>query len=434
MLQALITRLCDGHALGDTALVQRLRLLLLDTAAISIASLDQPPLLELQQQRARVDSGLVQLPGMRHGLNPAATASVLATSACWDELVGGDARSHGRPGLGVVPVVLALSFAQRDSLERSLLALMLGYEVAATIGRAYQVPEGEHVDGSWQTAGAAVAAAALLSNDPAVITEAASLATCQMSRTLMSTVHEGKSGRSLYAAQAVERGIALANAACAGFQGPNDPFAAKPLEGLIERSNLRSNQSAAAFDAYVKFLPGARHMHYAVAAVQTWQKQHQVWNGKLEQQAKIQLRIYPEAIRYCNQPKPKNRIQAQFSLQFAVASTLIHGSLQNQCFAQEQLESPRLQTLMQAIALESDSKPQGRWAEIVISTPSDGDRSALIKEVEGDHIDAETEGHLLDHRQQLMEPVLGVEKAKALIQHWWTAPLTEQLLPPQLWI
>ena len=89
---------------------------------------------------------------------------------------------------------------------------------------------------------------------------------------------------------------------------------------------------------------------------------------------------------------------------------------------------------MQAIALESDSKPQGRWAEIVISTPSDGERSALIKGVEGDHIDAETEGHLLDHRRQLMEPVLGVEKAKALIQHWWTAPLTEQLLPPQLWI
>ena len=58
----------------------------------------------------------------------------------------------------------------------------------------------------------------------------------------------------------------------------------------------------------------------------------------------------------------------------------------------------------------------------------------LIQGVDGDHIDAETEGHLLDHRQQLMEPVLGVEKAKALIQHWWTAPLTEQLLPPQLWI
>ena len=222
----------------------------------------------------------------------------------------------------------------------------------------------------------------------------------------MSTVHEGKSGRSLYAAQAVERGMALANAACAGFQGPNNPFAAKPLQGLIEESNLHSNQSAAAFDAYVKFLPGARHLHYAVAAVQAWQKQHQLWNGQLEQQAKIQLRIYPEAIRYCNQPKPENRIQAQFSLQFAVASTLIHGSLQSHCFAQEQLESPRLQTLMQAIALESDPKPQGRWAEIVISTPSDGERSALIKGVEGDHIDAQTEGHLLDHRRRGGTPAL----------------------------
>ena len=148
----------------------------------------------------------------------------------------------------------------------------------------------------------------------------------------------------------------------------------------------------------------------------------------------IQLRIYPEAIRYCNQPKPENRIQAQFSLQFAVASTLIHGSLQSQCFTQEQLESPRVQKLMQAIALESDAKPQGRWAEIVISTPSDGEQSALIQGVDGDHIDAEIEEHLLDHRQQLMEPVVGAETSKALIQHWWTAPLTEQLLPPQLWI
>ena len=87
---------------------------------------------------------------------------------------------------------------------------------------------------------------------------------------------------------------------------------------------------------------------------------------------------------------------------------------------------------MQAIALESDAKPQGRWAEIVISTPSGGEQSALIQGVDGDHIDPETEEHLLDHRQQLMEPVVGAETTKALIQHWWAAPLTEPLLPPQL--
>ena len=429
MFEAVINDLLKGDALAQPRIERRLRLLLLDTATVAIAALPVPLLVELQRQRAHLDGGRVRFPGMACGLSTTASAAVLTSAACWEERVGGDARSHGRPALGVVPAVLAIAHADGGNLAMALRSLLLGYEVAARLGRAYQVPPGEHVDGTWQTVGAAVAAAALMTMDAKTIAEAAAMATCVMTRSLFDPVREGRTGRLLYAAVAVERGMTLASAACAGFKGVSQPANATALTPLLQGPPMEEESPVAIFDAYVKFDPGARHTHYAAAATRKWLSRYGPWHQNAEGDATICLRIYPEAIRYCGQRAPLNRIQAQFSLVFAVAATLLHGSLVSEIYDESRLVEPQLKDLMERIQLEPDPGPGGRWAELQVSSKGGPIRLQHVHGIDGDLRDAEEEERLVEDRRRLLVPVLGEKDAGALIQHWWSGPLTAPVVP-----
>lgn len=83
MFDALIARILAWDLCGDPRLERRLPLVFLDTAAVSLAALNEPLLVELQRQRLRTDPGSVRLPGMVCGLSPTVAASVLASAACW---------------------------------------------------------------------------------------------------------------------------------------------------------------------------------------------------------------------------------------------------------------------------------------------------------------------------------------------------------------
>jgi len=430
VFEAVINDLLNGDALAQPRIERRLRLVLLDTATVAIAALPVPLLVELQRQRAHLDGGSVRLPGMACGLSTTASAAVLTTAACWQERVGGDAQSHGRPALGVVPAVLAIAHADGRTLATALRALLLGYEVAARLGRAYQVPPGEHVDGTWQTVGAAVAAAALMTTDPRTIAEAAAMATCVMTRSLFDPVREGRTGRLLYAAVAVERGMTLASAACAGFRGASQPANATALQPLLPGPPMEGETPAAILDAYAKFDPGARHTHYAAAATRMWLSRYGPWRQNAEGDATISLRIYPEAIRYCGQREPLNRIQAQFSLVFAVAATLLYGSLVSEAYNEESLVEPQLKDLMDRIQLEPDPAPGGRWAELQVHRKGGPTRSERVHGIDGDLRDAEEEERLVEERRRMLVPVLGEKDAVELIQHWWSGPLTAPVVPP----
>lgn len=90
MFDSLIAGLLERAVLTDPLLERRLRLVQLDTAAVAIAALQVPLLVDLQLRRARLEPGRMLLLGMITGLNPMASASL-------------------RPALAVVPVVLALA-------------------------------------------------------------------------------------------------------------------------------------------------------------------------------------------------------------------------------------------------------------------------------------------------------------------------------------
>lgn len=432
MFESVIINLLKENLISKPEIERRLRLVLLDTASVAIASLSVPLLVKLQRQRAQVDGGGVRLPGMAYRLTTSATAGVLATAACWEEMVGGDALSHGRPALGVVPAVLAMAHANNNTLSKAFHSLLLGYEIAARLGRSYHVPPGEHVDGTWQTVGAAVASAALMTGDSQIIAEAASMATCLMTRSLFDPVKEGRTGRMLYASVAVERGMTIASSACAGFRGAIQPTDAIALGTVLPERPNEEGKSEAILDSYAKFEPGARHIHYAAIVTRMWLKRYGPWHQKAEGNATIKLRIYAEACRYCGQRSPNNRIQAQFSLVFAVAATLLYGSLMSEVFNDVTLKEPQLRDLMNRIQLEPYPTSGDRWAELHVQTTGSRTRSERVNEIDGDLRNPKEEERLVENRLRLLVPVLGERDASGLIQHWWSASLTDPVIPPML--
>lgn len=430
MLENLIRSWHEQPPVLPAAQERRLRLLLLDTTAVAIASLNEPLLLNLQRLRARLDPGPVRIPGMRCSLSPAAAAGILATAACWDELVGGDASCHGRPALAVAPVCLSLGIATGQPLGAVLRALWIGYESAARLGRTYVVPPGEHVDGSWQTVGAAVAAAALLGGDASDQIQAASLACGQMTRSLFAPVTEGRNGRLLLAAMAVERGIALGAAACAGFEGAAAPWESPPLQALLTRPDTAAPGSEAAIlTAYFKTEGSVQHCRYAAAASRAWLERHGPWPSPAPAGVRLVLRTYPEACTYCGLRAPRQRIQAQFSLSFAVASTLLLGALPRGPAIEQALADRRLQDLMAQIELDPDPLPPGRWAELEVQADGHDRRRARVETIPGDGGSPLAEPALIAHRQALITPVLGDAPARRLLEHWLAAGLDAPVLP-----
>ncbi len=432
-LAAFLAQQRQHLAKPDPLLQRQLRLVWLDTAATAIANLAEPALIALQRHHGHLTPGNRQLPGFCEALTPSGAVLVLAASACWDELVEGYAPAHGRPALHGVPVAMSLC----RSLGQALESLFLSYELGARLGEAYRVPAGEHVDGTWGTAVAALAAAVALDIGPDREVEAVNAALCQMSRSLLAPVREGASCRLLYPGLAASRGLDLAVAAAAGFGGPQGLAADPVLRALAAMPvDLAPRSATAISSGYMKLLPGARHLHYAAAATRAWLQCHgggteeerppgsaQRWSGP------IQLRTYPEAIHYCGQLAPANRIQAQFSLAFAVAASLRWGDLRREHFSPTALVDDELQALLGRIELVAVDGQTGRWAELVMADSEGILRSARVEGLPGDPGLPIADAQRLHKARALLEPVLGDEASDKLIHHWLEAPDSSSLWP-----
>ena len=104
-----------------------LRRLTLDTVACAIAGLQTQEVSSFECARVVSSPGNVVFPGGTRALNASAAASVGAMAACWFEFCEGHELAHGRPGLHVVPLALALGAVLDKTYGEVLRATLLGY-------------------------------------------------------------------------------------------------------------------------------------------------------------------------------------------------------------------------------------------------------------------------------------------------------------------
>ncbi|MBV9811437.1 MAG: MmgE/PrpD family protein, partial [Acetobacteraceae bacterium] len=320
------------------AVARKARLLLLDSIGCIVAGLRDPQVQRLAHALAPLFPGAVRLPGSDVSLGPAGTAALAAAAMCWDEANEGLARAHGRPALPVVPALLAL-----QGLDVDVVALVLGYEVAARAGEIWRIGPGMHVDGTWHALGAAAACAHATGADPA---RAIRLAACQIPFSLYRPLAHGMTGRNSYASHAALLGLLAAVASAAGMDAPVGSLA--EARTLALRRDDRATRAGAdvwlILEAYLKPFAGVRHAHYAAAAAMEARSR---LTGTQEIRA-IRLRTYAEALRYAGNRAPTTAIAAQFSLSFAVAASLRFGDLGPAAYrALDDAELRRLEALVE---------------------------------------------------------------------------------------
>lgn len=387
------------------------RLLLLDTVGCLLAGLRHAEVKQLGQALRLAFPGDIAWPTSDIALGAAGSAALGAAAACWDEACEGNSSAHGRPGLPVVPALLALSATHDVSLADLLVALVTGYEIGSRAGQAWRIPVGWHVDGSWHSLGVA-AAVARLTVGPDAIQPAIEAAACQIPASLYLPIAAGSVLRNTYPAHAVLLGMLSASAAVAGFDMPRGAF--EEARSRVLRASEPASVSPAGewtiLAGYLKPFAGVRHTHYGVEAVLRLRRQRDL---SLEHIDAIRLTTYPEAVQYCGNRAPRSAIQAQFSLSYAIAAALVTGDLGPDAY--DDVADPRIARLEERVVVEADPARQQRGAQLTITIGGTA-LGETVDGVTGDPAMPMTRDQAADKFRRYVAPRLGAHGTDALIR------------------
>jgi 2-methylcitrate dehydratase PrpD len=386
------------------------RLLLLDTFGCLLAGLRHREVQKFGQALRNTFPGAAAWPASDIALGPAGLAALGAAAACWDEACEGNASAHGRPGLPVVPALLALAADRDISLGDVLLALVTGYEIGTRAGELWRIPPGWHVDGSSHALGVAAAVARLTAGTSA-IQPAIEAAACQIPACLYLPIRVGSVLRNTYPAHATLLGMLAAASAGAGFDMP--PGALEDARQKVLRSTTAPAATPsgqwAILDGYLKPFAAVRHTHYGAEAALRLRRQSGL---SVEDVDAVTLQTYAEAVQYCGNRAPRTAIQAQFSLTYAVAAALVLGDLGPEAYAN--LADPRITRLEQMIQVDVDAGLARRGATLTIVVGGKPLRET-VDTVVGDPGTPMTRDGAVGKFQRYVEPTLGRRHADAVV-------------------
>lgn len=207
-------------------IVQRARLVILDTLGVQVAAGTDPVVVAVADALARQGRGGASAVACLQGLPVAQAAFVNGLAGAWldyDE-VSFEGRQHA--AIHVLPAALAVSEHVGASGEALLTAFIAGYEVGARVGRASTQRTGlMHSHGMQATIGAAVAAGKLLGQDSRRLVETMRIASGMTVATSWQAGAEGATVRHAYAAQGAQNGVLAALSSDAGMIGESNGLA-----------------------------------------------------------------------------------------------------------------------------------------------------------------------------------------------------------------
>lgn len=243
------------------------------------------------------------------------------------DLDDGNKSAAGHVGVHVIPAVFALADKLGIIGEDVLVALATGYEAYIRISSCAQpglVKRGFHSTGMAGTLACAAACARLYHLDVQGIENALALATT-MTGGLLSYGDSRPSIKPLNPGKAAENGVFAAMLAHEGvlgpiesLEGPNGWFHA--VTDDIHEEYLRASDHLLLHDCYIKLYPSCRHTHCGIdAAISLHDKVN------LQEIKRIDVYIYPNAIKLAGIRTPKDRNETKFSIQYTLACALING-------------------------------------------------------------------------------------------------------------
>jgi 2-methylcitrate dehydratase PrpD len=334
----------------------------------------------------------------------------------------------------VYPATFAVAQMLGISGEPVLKAAAIGMELSCRIAAAgHPATRNRHFHNTAIAGvfGAAAAAAALYELDCAGVANALGIAGSHASG-LFEFLGQSAEVKRFHPGKSARDGIASADLAAAGLTGPTTVlegvdgyFAAfAGREGAdwnpeIVLSGL--GETWVLLNTYVKPYPCCRHLHGAIDAAVELASAHTIDPADIE---RVTVGTFSIAVKHAGR-NLDTVLEAQLSMPFTVGVALTRGSVTLRDFESASRTDPSLVALMDKIEVELDTDADaaypraGRPADVQIAL-TDGRRlQRRVEQPRGEPSNPLSDAELEAKARDLVEPIIGADGAKLLIESAW---------------
>lgn len=409
-------------------------LVLADTVGAMVGGSTDPDTAALTEQYATEVASDATVLGTGHRLEPRFAALVNGTGGTTLELDEGHKYAAGHPAIHVLPAVLAVGERDGATTDDFLAAFVAGYEVGTRVARAcYPLAEGYHPHGVWGAVGAAAGVARLRGCDEATTLHAMRIAANSAQHTLMVAATEGATVRNSYAGKANLDGILAVDLAQAGFTGIEDGLSlhlfATAEEGVDATELSRDlGERWDVLGGYFKRHAACRYTHPTLDALDALGLDTPVAPNDVES---VLVETYPTAAGL-KPTRPKNALQAKFSVPYAVATRLVRGHSGKEAFTDESLGEDAFSLAGRVEVVVADDiaarLPDARSSRVTVRFTDGRELTEEVEHARGGAKRPWQEADLRAKFDDLVGPLLGDEAAAAL----WDAARVGGVAPEEL--
>jgi 2-methylcitrate dehydratase PrpD len=339
--------------------IQRAKLVIADSLAVIARGAKEGEVKTLTQRLAvpngRKTSSLIG-GGLR--TEPSKAALINGTAGTFLDLDEGHRFARGHPAMHVIPAALAVAEKEGLSGKDFLCAFILGYEVGARIGIASNLPPAMQSHGTWGTMGASVAVAKLMNCAAQDMREIINVSSSLSLTTSRQAALEGATVRNVYTGVSGYMGILTLELVQSGFVGErdglrsvfgkvlSDRFSPEPIiDGLGQRFEIMRN--------YFKLHACCRYNHGTLDALSSIIAKRPEIRNLPHEIEEVEVTTYSFAAQLSNK-NPRTSLAAKFSIPFAVASFIIHGSAGTDSFSYRAVNDPLIKVLSGRVHVKED--------------------------------------------------------------------------------
>lgn len=337
-------------------LQQHARLMFLDTLGVILAGSTEPEVQKLTAQLVTDNRGPATVFARGFPKTDPRTAALLnGIAGRTIELCEGHRFISLQGAVQIVPTVMAVGEQIGASGKEALAALVLGYEVAARIGRGVTPRRLVHQNGQWGLLGAVAAGARLRGFDAQQVSRAIRIGATLILTTGVSNATAGATVLNVAGGMAGSAGVLAPELALAGLQAQDDAVEeafgqfvgdgfnpAGLADGLGERWECANT--------YFRLRACCSPIYAALDALEEILAEVRPGPDDVE---RIDVETFAFAT-LMSAPQPRNPFASRYSLPHAAAALVVNGNTGYASFTETALHNPTISALRQRVHISED--------------------------------------------------------------------------------